>query len=191
MDFTSLFDEIEFTQLQDHHFEKYTTYAQQELLLVVPRIMIVNGYQCKVDGCVYYYTSKKTIANHCLANHFLLPFNGGCKPRQVQHLFKKVGYTAYFGVDHQNMELIGDQVGLQLKQQVHVSLEAHQCSTLNMAENPTICELNPWLIMFHWHKLLVNHIIPTYMPLDHIEHVSMFPTLISGEFNLDNLPLMV
>jgi hypothetical protein len=65
----------------------------------------------------------------------------------MQCLFRKVGYIAYFGVDHQNMELAGEQGGLQLKEQIHVSLEAHQCSILNMAQNPSICELNPWLIM--------------------------------------------
>jgi hypothetical protein len=64
-------------------------------------------------------------------------------------LLKKVGYIAYFGVDHQNMELAGDRVGLQLKEQVHVSLEAHQCSILNMAQNQSICELSPRLRMYH------------------------------------------
>jgi hypothetical protein len=28
-------------------------------------------------------------------------------------------------------------------------------------------------------------------PLDHVKQASMLPTLISGEFNLDRLPLMV
>jgi hypothetical protein len=35
------------------------------------------------------------------------------------------GYATYFGVDHQNMELIGDLAGLQLKEQVHALLKAH------------------------------------------------------------------
>jgi hypothetical protein len=68
--FTSLFDEIEFTQLQDLRLEKYTTSPQQELLPMVPGIMLVKIYWCKADGCVYYYTSKKTITNHYLTNHF-------------------------------------------------------------------------------------------------------------------------
>ncbi len=79
---------------------------------MVPGITVVNGYRCKVDGCAYYYTSKKTIVNHHLTNHFFLLVNASCQPCQVQCLFKKVDYTAYFGVDHQNMELVGDQVGL-------------------------------------------------------------------------------
>jgi hypothetical protein len=73
--FTSLFDEIEFTQLQDPCLEKYTTSPPHELLLVVPGITIINGYWCKAYGCVYYYTSRKTIANHHLANHFFLLVN--------------------------------------------------------------------------------------------------------------------
>jgi hypothetical protein len=89
------------------------------------------------------------------------------------------------------MELVGDQVGLQHKEQVHVSLEAHQCSILNMAQNPSICGLSPWLEMFHWHKLAINCIILTCMPIDHIKQTNMLPTLINGEFNLDCLPLLV
>jgi len=73
---------------------------------------------------------------------------------------KKVGYIAYFGVNHQNMELVGDQVGFQLKEQVRALLKAHQCSILNMVQNPSIYELSPWLNMFHWHELAINHIIP-------------------------------
>jgi hypothetical protein len=60
-----------------------------------------------------------------------------------------------------------------------------------MAQNPLICELNPWFRMFCWHKLAINHITPTGTSLDHINQASVFPTLISGEFNLDRLPLMV
>jgi hypothetical protein len=52
---------------------------------------------------------------------FFLPINISYQPCQMQRLFKKVKYTAYFGVDHQNMEPIGDQTGFQLKQQVYVS----------------------------------------------------------------------
>jgi hypothetical protein len=68
-----LFDEIEFTQLQNPRLERYTTSPPQELLPVVPGITIVNGYRCKVDGCAYYSASKRTIANHRLANHQLMP----------------------------------------------------------------------------------------------------------------------
>jgi hypothetical protein len=82
-------------------------------------------------------------------------------------------------------------VGLQLKEQIYVSLEAHQCSILNMAQNPSTCELSPWFRMSYWHELVVSYINPTSMPLDHIKQASMLPTLISGEFNLDRLPLMV
>jgi len=89
------------------------------------------------------------------------------------------------------MELVGDQVGFQLKEQVHVSLEVHQCSILNMAQNPSICELSPWLKMFCWHELAVNHIILTSTPFDHNKQTNVFLTLISGEFNLDCLPFMV
>jgi hypothetical protein len=45
-----------------------------------------------------------------------VPTNASCQSCQVQRLFRKVGYTAYFGVDHQNMELVGDPMGLQLKE---------------------------------------------------------------------------
>jgi hypothetical protein len=72
MDFASLFDEIEFTPLQDPRLERYTRSPPSELLPVVSGIMVVNGYRCKADGCVYYCTSKKTIANHRLANHYRL-----------------------------------------------------------------------------------------------------------------------
>jgi len=191
MDFTSLFEEIEFTPLQDPRLERYTTSPPPELLSVVPRIMVVNGYRCNADGCVYYCASRKTIANHRLANHFFLPIDASRQSCQVQRLFKQVGYTAYFGVDHQNMELAGDSVGLQLKEQVHVSLHAHQCSTSNVARNPSIRELSPWLRISHWHELAVNHIIPVGTPLDHVKQASMLPTPIDGEFNLDRLPLMV
>jgi hypothetical protein len=63
--------------------------------------------------------------------------------------------------------------------------------SLNMEQNSSICELSPWLRMFRWHELIVNHIIITDMPLDHIKHASMFLTPVSGEFNLDQLSLMV
>jgi hypothetical protein len=53
----------------------------------------------------------------------------------VQHHFKKVEYNAYFGVDHQNTELIGDLARFQFKEQVHAVLQAHQCSILNMTPN--------------------------------------------------------
>jgi hypothetical protein len=89
------------------------------------------------------------------------------------------------------MELVGDPAGLHLKEQVHVSLEAHQCSILNVAPNPSIHELSPWLKMSHWHELTINHIIPEGTPLDHIKQVSVLPNSISKEFNLDHLPLMV
>lgn len=70
-------------------------------------------------------------------------------------------------------------------------MQAHQCSVLKMAPNPSIYELSPWLKMFCWHELAVNHIFPEGMPLDHIKQASMLLTLMSGEFNLDCLPLMV
>ncbi|CAK9222152.1 unnamed protein product [Sphagnum troendelagicum] len=119
MDFASLFEEIEFTPLQDPRLERYTTSPPLELLPVVPGITVVNGYRCKADGCAYYSATRKTMGNHRHANHFFLPIHASRQPCQVQRLFRKVGYTAYFGVDHQNMELAGDSVGLQLKEQVH------------------------------------------------------------------------
>ncbi|CAK9856542.1 unnamed protein product [Sphagnum jensenii] len=190
-DFAPLFDDIEFTQLQDPRLERYTTSPLQELLLVVPGIRVINGYRCKADGCAYYSASKRTIANHRLANHFFLPANASCQPCQVQRLFRKVGHTAYFGVDHQNMELAGDPTGLRLKDQVRASLEAHECSVLNVALNPSIRELSPWLRVSRWHELAVNHIIPAGTPLDHIKQASVLPTSMNGEFNLDRLPSMV
>jgi hypothetical protein len=39
------------------------------------------------------------------------------------------------------MELASDPTGLQLKEQVHVSLEAHQWSISNVTRNPSIREL--------------------------------------------------
>jgi hypothetical protein len=56
---------------------------------------------------------------------FFLPINASLQPCQIQHLFKKVRYTEYFGVDHQNMELAGDPTAFHLNEKVHVSLEAH------------------------------------------------------------------
>ncbi len=73
---------------------------------------------------------------------------------------EKVRYTAYSSVDHHNMELTSDLVKFRVKEQVHVLLEAHQCSILNLAPNPSFCELSPWLRMSHWHELTINHIIP-------------------------------
>ncbi len=169
MDFASLFEEIEFTPLQDPRLERYTTSPPPELLPVAPGITVVNGYRCKADGCVYYCASRKTIANHHLANHFFLPVDASRQPCKVQRLFKQVRYTTYFGVDHQNMELAGDSVGLQLKEQVHVSLHAHQCSTSNVARNPSIRELSPWLRISCWHELAINHIILVGTPLDHVK----------------------
>jgi hypothetical protein len=90
-----------------------------------------------------------TIVNHRLTNHFFLLINANCQPCQMQCLFQKVEYIAYFSVNHQNMELTSDQTGLQLKEKVHVSLEAHQSSILNMAQNTSICELNSWPKMSH------------------------------------------
>jgi hypothetical protein len=55
------------------------------------------------------------MGNHRRANHFFLPIHANSQLCQVQRLFRKVGYTAYFGVDHQNMELEGDPTGLHLK----------------------------------------------------------------------------
>jgi hypothetical protein len=153
--------------------------------------MVVNGYQCKANGYTYYCASKKTIANHNPANHFFLPVHASHQPCQVQHLFRKVRYTTYFGVDHQNMELAVGPTGFQLKKQVRALLEAHQCSILNLAPNPSIRELSPWFKISHWHKLAVNHIIPAGTPLDHIKQVSVLSTLMNGEFNLDRMPLMV
>jgi hypothetical protein len=56
------------------------------------------------------------MGNHRRAKHFFLPIHANDQPCQVQRLFKKVRYTAYFGVDHQNVELEGDPVGLHLKE---------------------------------------------------------------------------
>jgi hypothetical protein len=127
-DFASSLDEIEFTQLQDPRLERYTTSPRQELLPVVPGIKVVNGYQCEADGCAYYSATKNITGNHRRANHSFLPIHASGQLCQVERLLRKVGYTAYFGVDHQNMELEGNPAGLHLKEQVHVSLQAHQCS---------------------------------------------------------------
>jgi hypothetical protein len=99
-DFASSLDEIEFTQLQDPRLEKYTTSPQHELLPVVPGIRVVNGYRCEVDGCAHYSATKKTMGNHRRANHSFLSFHANGQSCQVQRLSGKVGYTAYFGVDH-------------------------------------------------------------------------------------------
>ncbi len=191
IDFTSSFDEIQFTRLQDPCLERYIASPRQELLPVVPGITVVNGYRCKADGCAYYFATRKTMGNHRRANHFFLPVHASCEPCQVQRLFKKVGYTMYFGVDHQNLELEGDLLGFHLKEQVHESLQAHQCSISKVAPNPSIHELSPWLRISRWHELAVNHIIPAGTSLDHIKQASVFPNPIGGESNLDRLPLMV
>jgi hypothetical protein len=120
-DFTASLDEIGFTQLQDPRLEKYTTSPPRELLPVVPGILVVNGYRCNADGCAYYCASKKSIANHCLVHHFFLSVHDSARPCQVQRLFKKlgfrnVGYSPYFGVDHQSTELASDPAGLRLKE---------------------------------------------------------------------------
>ncbi len=94
-------------------------------------------------------------------------------------------------MDHQNTELKGDPAGLRLKEQVHVSLQAHQCSLGNVAPNPSIRELSPWLRVSRWHELAVNHIVPVGTPLDHIKRASVFPNPSEGESNLDRLPSMV
>jgi hypothetical protein len=139
----------------------------------------------------YYSATKKIMHNHCRANHFFLPIHASGQPCQVQCLFRKVGYTAYFGVDHQNMELKGDLAGLHLKEQVHVSLQTHQCSMGNMAPNPSIRELSPWLRVSRLHELAVNHIIPAGTSLDCIKRASVLANPIGRESNLDRLPSMV
>jgi hypothetical protein len=45
--------------------------------------------------------------------------------------------------------------------------------------------------MSRWHELTIKHIIPTGIPLDHIKQTNVFPTSISGQFNLDCSPLMI
>jgi hypothetical protein len=131
------------------------------------------------------------MGNHRRANHFFLPVHASCEPCQVQRLFRKVGYTVYFGVDHQNLELGGDLSGFHLKEQVHESLQAHLCSISKVAPNPSIRELNPWLRISRWHELAVNHIILVGTPLDHIKQTSVLSNPIDGKSNLDRLPLMV
>jgi hypothetical protein len=190
-DFASSLDEIEFTQLQNPRLERYTTSPQQELLPVVPRIRVVNEYQCEADGCAYYSATKKIMGNHRRANHSFLPIHASGQPCQVEHLFRKVGYIAYFGVDHQNMELEGNPTGLHLKEQVHVLLQAHQCSMGNVAPNPSIRELSPWLRVSRWHELAVNRIIPAGTPLDRIKRTNVLPNLIGEESNLDRSASMV
>ncbi len=190
-DFASSLDGIEFTQLQDPCLERYTTSPRQELLPVVPGIKVVNGYRCKADGCAYYSATKKIMGNHRRGNHFFLSIHANDQPCQVQRLFRMVGYKAYFGVDHQNMELEGDTAGLHLKEQVHVSLRAHRCSLGNVAPNPSVRELSPWLRMSRWHELAVSHIIPARTSLDRIKRASVLPNPIDGEPNLDRLPSMV
>ncbi len=81
------------------------------------------------------------------------------------------------------MELEGDPTGLHLKEQVHVSLQAHQCSLGNVAPNPSICELSPWLRVSRWHELAVNHIILAGMPLDHIKRASVLDALLGPGVN--------
>jgi hypothetical protein len=73
-DFTSSFDEIEFTWLQNPCLEKYTTSPRQEVLPVVLGITVVNGYRCKAYGCVYYSITRKIMGNHYRANHFSYRF---------------------------------------------------------------------------------------------------------------------
>ncbi len=126
--FASSLDEIKFTQLQNLRLERYTTSPRQELLPVVPGIKVVNGYRCEEDGCAYYFATKKIMGNHHHANHSFLPIHASGQPCQVQCLFRKVRYTAYFDVDHQNLELEGDLSRFHMKEQVHESLQAHQCS---------------------------------------------------------------
>jgi hypothetical protein len=89
------------------------------------------------------------------------------------------------------MELEGDPAGLHLKEEVHVSLQAHQCSMGNVAPNPSVCELSPWLRVSCWHELAFDHIIPVGTPLDRINRASALPNPIGGESNLDRLPSMV
>lgn len=157
---------------------------------MVPGIKVVNGYRCEADGCAYNSATKKTMGNHRRAKHFL-PVHANGQPCQEQRLFKKVTYTAYFGVDHQNMELEGDPAWLHLKEQVHISLRAHQCSVRNAAPNPSIRELRPWLRVSRWYELTINQIIPEGTPFDRIKRASVLPNPIGGESNLDRLPSMV
>ncbi len=89
------------------------------------------------------------------------------------------------------MELEGDPTGLHLKEQVHISLQAHECSVRNAAPNPSIRELSPWLKVSRWHELAVNHIISEGTPFNCIKRTNVLPNLIGGESNLDRLPSMV
>ncbi|CAK9208408.1 unnamed protein product [Sphagnum troendelagicum] len=89
--FALSFDEIEFTQLQDPRLERYTTSPGHELLLVVPGIRVVNGYRCEVDGCGYYFATKKIMGNHRRANHFFLLVHANGQPCQVQPFLERSG----------------------------------------------------------------------------------------------------
>ncbi len=95
-DFALSFDEIEFTRLQDPRLERYITSLRHELLAMVPGIRVVNGYRCEADGCAYYSATKNIMGNHRRLNHSFLPIHANGQSGQVQCLFRKVEYTAYF-----------------------------------------------------------------------------------------------
>jgi hypothetical protein len=102
---------------------------------------------------------------------------------QVQSSFKEVGYITYFNIDHQSLGLGGDQDWLKLKEHVQMSFEDHQHSIANQPNNPIICELNPWLRVSRWHKLVANHIIPLGAPMDEIMVAFELLGPTNGDFN--------
>ncbi len=101
----------------------------------------------------------------------------------MQSPFKKVGYITYFGIDHQSLGLGSDQDWLKLKEHVQMSFEDHQHSIVNQPNNPTICELSPWLRVSCWHNLATNHIIPLGAPMDEIMATFELLGPTDGDFN--------
>jgi hypothetical protein len=86
--------------------------------------------------------------NLYLFHHYHLSNDDVCQPCQVQQLFKKIGYTTYFGVDHHNMGFERD-VGLKLKEQVQTLFVDHQHSLASQTPTLDVCALSFWLLVFH------------------------------------------
>jgi hypothetical protein len=90
---------MNFTLLNDLGFWKYIVAHQQKLLPMVPRIVVMDGFMCKMEHYVYYCSSKCTIANHHLVYFCRLRIDQVCGDCQVQHLVFKVGQTMFFDID--------------------------------------------------------------------------------------------
>jgi hypothetical protein len=83
------------------------------------------------------------------------------------------------------MDLESDKVGLKLKIHVQKSFENNQHSMASLLNNFGIGELNPWLRMFCWHKLSINHMFWLDIPTNQIITTFVFIVFTNYDFDFN------